>query len=444
MRHRDTIYLIGFTLVLGYTTISDGGFPRRELNYSLLLLGLIIIFYWAFSRDRQPTKMDRWLFWPLLLLPCYIVFQFLPLPLRLLGIISPARAEHVEGLSRILPPVTTAALSLMPGATVAHFFRVAAYILVLLTVREITLRRKDHPWAAAVPILVVAAFEAALGLLQYWQGDLQMAQGTYRNHSHYADLLCMALPFAIMYAAVFARREQFSDRPVASSIFLGCLMLAVAVAIFLAIICSLSVSGFISCLASLAFMGILWTGRKMRTGWRWATAGAVVLLIILGFFFIPPDPMVVRVAGELELAEGSRTSLWGQALRLVPVYPVFGSGLGTFESALYQRSTILADYLIDYAHNDYLQLLVELGIAGFLIGAVLVVAVVRPAVRAALRDPRSERGALGIACTGALAAFLLHSFYNFNFYAPANALMAAAVSGISVALIRPQSKIHNP
>jgi len=432
---RSTIYFIGLTLVLGYTAFSRGGFPPWELNYSLLGVGLITVFYWSFpSRSpRRVPRLDRRVFWPLLLLTCYIVFQMVPLPIPLVKFLSPARSEQIEGLRVVVPRLRTATISLMPGATFSHFLRAAACIAIFLTVRDIVLRRPARAWAAAIPFIVVGTLEAILGLLQYWEGEgaQKMAQGTYPNHSHYADLLGMVLPFAIMYASVIARREKKSGLSPARSVLWGSLLVAASAAIFLAIVLSLSGSGFISSLASLALMGILRLSRSVRPGWRWASVVAVGLLTVAGLILIPPDPVVQRLEGEMRMGEGARPSLWGQAVQLVPVYPVFGAGLGGFESALYQRAGILHDKMIDYAHNDYLQLLVELGIAGFAIGAVLVAAVVRPAVATALREPKTERGALAIACAGSLAAFLIHCITNFNFYAPANAMTIASVSGLT-------------
>ncbi len=416
------IYLGGITLVLGYTAYAHGGFLERELNYSLLAVGLLSLAYWALAR-KATQPLDRWIFWPLVLLPCYILLQTVPIPVAALRILSPARAEQLDALGVLLPPMNWASISVLPGATLGHLFRVIAYTLVFLTMRRI------KGWSAAIPILVVATLEAVLGLLQYWDGsgETRMAQGTYPNHSHYADLLGMALPFAIMYAVALARREKRSESTRVST-FAGIALLAAAAAIFLAITFSLSGGGFISCLASLCFMGILMPSRRVRPGWRCAAAIVVVALTVLAFILIPPDPVVERFAGESRLGEGSRPALWGETLKAFPHYAVFGCGLGGFESALYRTSDIMHDRLIDYAHNDYLQLLVELGIVGFLIGVALLVAVLRPALHAALEDPQSDRGALAIARIGGIAAFLIHCTYNFNFYAPANALAAAIIA----------------
>ena len=181
--------------------------------------------------------------------------------------------------------------------------------------------RRIKGWGAAIPILVVATLEAVLGLLQYWEGTggTRMAQGTYPNHSHYADLLGMALPFAIMYAVTFARREKRSESTRGST-FAGIVLLAAAAAIFLAITFSLSGGGFISCLASLCFMGILLMSRRVRPGWRWAAAVAVLALTVMGFILIPPDPVVERFAGESQARRRIASGALGRdARKLFPV-----------------------------------------------------------------------------------------------------------------------------
>jgi O-antigen ligase len=429
---RGHVYLIGLTIVLGYTAFARGGFTPWELNFSLAGVGVITILYWALPArsSRRVPPLGRAVFWPLLLLCCYIVLQVVPLPLPLLRVISPVRAGHVDALRVVAPDVRFAAISLAPSAALGHLLRAAAYLAIFLTVRDIVLRRPGRAWAATLPLIVVGALEAVLGLLQYWEADGadKMAQGTYPNHSHYADLLGIVLPFAIMYAVVQAQRDTESKGPRPVLLLTGTLLMAVAVVLFLAIVLSLSGSGFTSCLASLAIMGILRLRGAVRPGWRWAAVLAVLLLTAAALIVIPPDPVVARLAGETRGGEGGRPSLWNEAIRLFPSYPVFGTGLGGFESALFQRAGILHDKVIDYAHNDWLQLLVELGAVGFTIGVALVAAIVIPCLRAAPRTP------LALACTGSLAAFLIHCVTNFNFYAPANTMAAVTAAALATSV----------
>jgi hypothetical protein len=55
------------------------------------------------------------------------------------------------------------------------------------------------------------------------------------------------------------------------------------------------------------------------------------------------------------------------------------------------------------------------------------------AARAAGR-PESETRSLGLACTAAMTAILLHSLADFNLYIPANAMALSWITGIAAGL----------
>src|SRR5206468_11373078 len=92
------------------------------------------------------------------------------------------------------------------------------------------------------------------------------------------------------------------------------------------------------------------------------------------------------------------------------------------------------------AHNDYLQLLSELGVMGCLIPAVLLCAVFAGALRtaASTRDP--ETRFFGLACVGGITAILIHSVADFNLYIAANAMTLSWIAGIAVALPRSRQR----
>ncbi len=84
-----------------------------------------------------------------------------------------------------------------------------------------------------------------------------------------------------------------------------------------------------------------------------------------------------------------------------------------------------------FAHNDYLQLLAELGLVGFAVGAMLAFSVAKMAVRRALSCADPGTRYFAVACSGALAAILLHSLVDFNLYIPANAMLLAWIAGMT-------------
>ena len=59
-----------------------------------------------------------------------------------------------------------------------------------------------------------------------------------------------------------------------------------------------------------------------------------------------------------------RLSIWQDTLRGAQDHWLTGSGLGTFPYAFQRSAMYLPQKTVDYAHNDYLQWLLELGIPG--------------------------------------------------------------------------------
>src|SRR5258708_21844746 len=121
--------------------------------------------------------------------------------------------------------------------------------------------------------------------------------------------------------------------------------------------------GFISTCGSLFVMGAMALGSRLG-GWKkWAALAGLAALFLLVFVFLPPAELVERF-GQLAsgMKEQGRWPIWKDTLHLIGAYPLFGCGLGNYYPSLLQFQT--ADVALAYlqAHNDYLQLIAELGI----------------------------------------------------------------------------------
>jgi len=154
--------------------------------------------------------------------------------------------------------------------------------------------------------------------------------------------------------------------------------------------------------------------------------------VILAFAFLAPVPLVLRFS---QVSSEGRLDVAKDTLHLIAAYPVFGTGLGGYESAFEKFKTTGYVLAQDYAHNDYLQFLAELGLVGFLIGATFLVLILAKAVRFSLRNPDPDIRWLALACTGALVAILIHSTADFNLYVPANAMLLAWICGLAAGLV---------
>ncbi len=66
-----------------------------------------------------------------------------------------------------------------------------------------------------------------------------------------------------------------------------------------------------------------------------------------------------------ELSGDIRSYINRDGLRMFLKKPVLGWGLGTFPVVYPQFRTFYTNFFVNEAHNDYLQLLVEMGLLGF-------------------------------------------------------------------------------
>jgi O-antigen ligase len=331
-------------------------------------------------------------------------------------------------------------LSVSPAATFQHFLLVCGYVVIFLLLRELTWSFENRFWLATWPIVAIATLEAVLGLCQNFGGGVdQVRWGTYVNHNHYAGFLEMALPFAVMYPVAIWRRTRPRGHLTMAPALGACGVWALAGLIFAAIVNSYSRMGFIATICSLIVMGTLTLGTR-QLSWavksrkrQIATVGVVGTLALAGFVFLPPDKLIGRFA-QLVSADPTgegRAQLWAETIPLIKAYPIFGCGVGGYETAFLRFKVTYPLVTDDFAHNDYLQVLAELGILGLSIMAALAVSMVKTAVQKAVGSADSGTRFFAVACAGAMAAILVHSLADFNLYIPANAMLLAWIAGMT-------------
>lgn len=462
--------LAALGVCFGYAVLERGGVGWSNFSLTLLCVGVLGCLHFSWNLRPRPhvddededgdgiPPLDPVAGFAAAAFLCIVALQLVPLPTSLVRHIAPRRVELQEAFLAV-PGVSPAGvsprfvtLSAVPHATAEYLLTTASYVLVFLLVRDLSLRLAKWPWATAMPLLIVVGLEAALGLFQAEAGGVtKFASGTYANRDHYAGLIEMVLPFPVMFAVAVLRRDRNRFEAPAAPALKASLLLTIAAVMLVAIILSLSRMGFLAALASLLVAGVAavslgsWSGTDYL--WRkWVPIAAVAAIVMFGFFFLPTNSLLARFAdinNSSEVSPDTRVQIWRDAMKLVRDYPLFGCGMGGFESCFLKYKTVAPMFTVDYAHNDYLQVLAELGVFGFAAGLLFVGRLFLRALRGIFRSSSVDGRHLAIACVASMTAILLHSFTDFNMYVPANGMLfawIAGISGIYLSRRRPQSR----
>ena len=122
--------------------------------------------------------------------------------------------------------------------------------------------------------------------------------------------------------------------------------------------------------------------------------------------------------------------------QMVKDFPLSGSGLGTFEFVFPGYQDHLKDGLVDFAHNDWLQLFAETGGIGLAIlgGGFLWFMGHSIILWRRRRDPFSV--GIGLGGLGAVVAVAVHSLTDFSLHIPANALLLTLIAAMTSLVLR--------
>lgn len=131
-----------------------------------------------------------------------------------------------------------------------------------------------------------------------------------------------------------------------------------------------------------------------------------------------------------------RWNYWGETIQLIRKFPLTGIGLHAFEPVSPMvESGVVPGKVSFHAHNDYLELLAEVGLpAGLLIITLILVCMWLLWRRARRCTDRLYR-TLALAGMCALTAAGLHEFVEYNVRAPANGFLVAALAVLVVLAI---------
>jgi O-antigen ligase len=384
------------------------------------------------------------------------VVQLVPLPVGLVGVVSPREHAIFSGLVRdgVVAPASRLTLSLSPSATVSELLLVVCIIIFGFLVLR-TVRSRQRVEVLVVVILASALFQSFYGMAEVFSGHeaifgrpkrfgIGSVTGTYVNRNHLAGFLEMAFPLSLGYLLVKARyfamekglslRRRilwFGQESLQWTFLLG----LVPVFIGLALIFSKSRSGIMvlgvtAVLAAVAaaswreFSGEGGRGGTRRFG---RIIRIVVMIVLAMAVWLGIGPVIERFSEVDVSAEGRRT-FYANTIEMIGDFLVTGTGKGTYVNAYPMYEKVDDRLKLSYAHNDYLEFVAENGIVG---GGALIVAGIGLAFWLAAMW-RRRRGSfakgIGLGALLGMTAILIHGLTDFNLQIPANAIYFATLA----------------
>ncbi len=379
--------------------------------------------------------------------------QSLPVPAAISGLLAPETVrltEQARELAGSAPGQAaeagsrsggqSGALSLAPAASrsaALDWLLPAAGFLTAAWIGES--RRVRRTLGGA--LLLAAVAQVVLGVVQWisrsstlWGVTLtptgSRLRGSFVNPNHLALFLEIALAVAFAWVWWSARRTYLDGGRAED----GLLTVGPPALLFLVIFAGLVLTGSrAALLAALAAMCVQGMVIGSRRGRKWLLGGglAVGLAGVAAIAALGAEGTFARLAASSvdELGGGYRVEAAGATFDLFQLFPVAGSGLGSFEAAfpLVQPPTIPGFWR--HAHADWIEYLATTGLVGAALLATALFFYGRRLRQVVVHGERSEGRAAGLAALGALVAVSIHSFADFGLTIPANAFALAVVCG---------------
>jgi O-antigen ligase len=296
-------------------------------------------------------------------------------------------------------------LSINPGGSMRDLGIHAGGLLVMFTIINSPLKKKDFSWMfnfialAGLIVSIYAVYQYIVGV-PMGSGWVDTSQnigltvrvfGTFENPNIFAEFLIMSLPLVIARGL-----QNISERKY--------------------------LSGMAFCIpAGAMVVALLMTAS--RAGWLGFAFGMVVLVLLINMkFIIPmafggvamipllPESILQRIGTIGSLSDSSnlyRYNLWKSSYEIIHDFFVTGIGTGylAFRTITPYYMKNMAPY---HSHNTYIQTMVEFGLVGLLIFLAWCFILFKEGADAAIKSTNFTAKVYGAALTAGFCSVLLH------------------------------------
>ena len=322
----------------------------------------------------EISTLPRGRKWVAILLGLVVAIPFLqliPLPPSVWSAL-PGRAAVVETYRAAGLDLPWLGVSISPWATVRVAFSLLPPIAIFLGV---VASSGEERLRLSLLILFIGVLSVVLDIAQVvdgpesslrfyartWGGD-----GFFANRNHNAAFLYSLIPLgAFVFERATPRGSGYAIAALLGfymMIFLGLLLTGSRSALGLGVVSSILTYSLIS---KERFAGLVKHGKWFYIGTLSVFFVAVILAPFFGLFEI-----LDRFRGG-EVASDVRWMVSAASFDVAKAFFPFGSGLGTFERVypLFQSTSTIVSGIVNHAHNDLFEIVIETGLPGVLVVA---------------------------------------------------------------------------
>ncbi|MEW6002614.1 MAG: O-antigen ligase family protein, partial [Nitrospirota bacterium] len=357
------------------------------------------------------------------LLFSYPLFQLIPLPPSIIGKAHPAMKEILS-----ISPNTTPMLhsiSIYPFATEMELSRLLAFLMVFFTA-AFGINEEGRLYRIIRALSIFGFILALFAIIQHatWNGKIYWFReptqggtpfGPFVNRNHFAGFINMIIPLSLGIGLM--------SRSLEKKIIYAFFSITMAIALLF----SLSRGGIVSFFAGIMVFVFVIFGRTYSMK-KILPVFLFILVLLTYLLYLGISPIIERFS-QTGLTDDQRFLAWQSTLWALRDFAVLGSGLGTFQHIfkIYKPEGLYLYW--DHTHNDYLELLLEIGI----IGAIVVVIFFFFVLKAILENyGRGREIYLKAAFLSSITTLAVHSVVDFNIHIPSNAILFFLVLGMAL------------
>lgn len=455
----DAVIEKGIVFLLIFTPLAFGSVQQWAV--SVMETSSFIVFGAWLLKQSASRKFEFYLT-PILYfvfaLAVVAVIQIIPLPPRLLGIVSSSTMRVYRAFFDDNGTVWRT-ISIAPQSTMDELWKLLSYAAVFTVIIN---HWKTRAQAAKTYRLIVwiGLFIAVFAVAQkmtwngrlYWiypvrsglTSTLSHIWGPYINRNHFAGYMELAVPLALgllLYRLMdvkmlpglpFKRRlvVYANNNAIVPMISLSVSALVMAGVMFM----TLSRGGAIGLAAGVIvfmFMSLKSRSLKKKAGLL-AMLGAALLLVIVMLSWSRLENRFSDIADEEKTA---RIDLWADSVNMAMDFPVLGTGLGTFKLAYPSYQTKHSALFFDHMENDFLGVLTETGAVGAVAAVGIIFFFFYPVVQVWRVRRNTFVKCMAAAGVASCAALFAHSFTDFNMRIPANAMLITVIAAVTYATV---------